>query len=336
MRDVIANLIQERGKGIMATDESTRTLSLRFAEFGLPGPDEGAKRAYRELLYSTHGIENYLAGVILFDDMLCEATDHGERFVDVLTAKGILIGVTADRGRKAMSEQSNERVTIGLDGIDVRLSNYKAMGAGFCKWRAEFRIEASTPSESLISTNCRDIAAFASACQRLDLVPVVEPDVLIEGHHSVSDCLGTTVLVIKRTFAALTLAGVDPARIVVKMHMITPGDKSPSVPPAVVAGSTISALITAVPPAVPLVLFLSGGQPERRANANLAAICSMAQNSHVSHRLSFSFGRSLQREALGVWRGMPKNVHEAQRALLRSLEAASLATLGEANGFAAE
>jgi fructose-bisphosphate aldolase class I len=285
---------------------------------------------YRELLYGTPQLQEFLGGIIFYEDMLLESGTNGRRFADIVRASGLLLGGTADQGRTAIDESglSGERVTLGLDSLEARLSWFKSLGVQFCKWRAEFRLGDGRPSESLISRNIHDLAIFAARSHEADLLPLVEPDLLIDGHHGINDCLIATASILERLFLELKTLKVDLSRVALKLHMITPGNRGPSVRSIDVARATVSLLTNAVPREVPLVLFLSGGQMEIEANLNLASICRLGATA-VPQKLSFSFGRSLQRAALHTWRGLAENRVAAQLALRNSLEAASRSARGE-------
>lgn len=328
MNNLIGKLVRDTGVGILASDESSTTLTGRFAEFGLPPPNHETKRAYREVLYSAPGIEQWLGAIILFDDMLDEATGLGTKFVDLLKDRGVLVGVTADQGRVAIAESSKERITLGRSDLPARLSEYREKGVDFCKWRAEFRIGDGTPSERLIVRNAEDLAAFAAACQHAKLVPLVEPDLIMEGAHDLAECRRTTLLVLDRTFDSFVSAGVDLSGVVLKLHMITPGSHRGPASPSEVAAATLLVLSRAVPASLPLVVFLSGGQSEANTNTNLAAISKASLDAGLPQRISYSFGRSLQRAALSAWRGLPENVPAAHAAFVASLRAASAAARG--------
>lgn len=329
MRNLIKALTHHNGKGILASDESTKTLSGRFSEFGLETPDHETKRAYREVLYTTPGIEQYLGGIILFGDMLLECNARGDRFIEVLQSIGIVVGVTADQGRIPINSGSSERITLGLDGIESRLSEYRAAGATFCKWRCEFRLAERTPSADLMMQNIRGLVSFARACQDAELTPLVEPDLLMEGDHSLSQCNILTTQLLGQTFVEMESAKVDLSRVALKLHMVTPGTRGPAATHSEIAESTVSALEHAVPTDVPLVVFLSGGQSESATNANLSAISRSCRGRTSLPSVTFSFGRSLQRAALNAWRGRPENIELAQAAFTKSLTGASLAARGE-------
>lgn len=314
--------LKSGGLGILATDETTRTLSVRMAAHGMPPPDAETKKAYRQMLYTAPDLEKYLVGVILMDDMLTAHAVTGETFAQLLISRGLLVGVTADEGREPMEHGAIERVTCGAASLDHRLGAFSAIGVSFCKWRAEFRIGHGTPSGRLMERNLSDMVAFATACQAYGMLPLIEPDVLMQGTHSLQECLDTTTRILEQLFENLATSSVRRSELMLKLHMVTPGDSSKPAPPDEVAEATLRAL-SVLPRDLPIVAFLSGGQAEDATNTNLSAICRLARSRGISTRLTFSFGRSLQSAAMAAWKGEPQNVVRAQAALVASIAKSS-------------
>ncbi len=315
----IAQLLVAGDKGLLAADESTPTCNERFAELGIP-QDEAARRAYRELIVTTPGLGDFISGVILYDETIRQRTGDGVPFLDVLDHAGIVAGIKVDLGAKSMAGHLGEKVTEGLDGLRQRLTEYAGMGARFAKWRAVFVIGEQTPSRACVEANANTLARYAALCQETGLVPIVEPEVLMDGEHTLGRCGQVTDVVLHEVFAQLHTQGVVLEAMLLKPNMILPGSACPTqdLPAAVaaVAAATISCLRRAVPAAVAGIAFLSGGQSGDLATARLAAINSPAL-APLPWPVAFSFGRAIQEPALTIWGGQDTNVERAQQALLR-------------------
>jgi fructose-bisphosphate aldolase class I len=298
------------GKGILAADESVRTASARLAAAGV-APTGANRRAYRELLVTTPGLADGISGVILGEETLCSRVSTGETFPAALHRRGMLPGIKVDSGTAPLAGTRDETVTEGLDGLPERLRGYAARGARFAKWRAVLRIGPGTPSPAAVRANAQALARYAAACHEAGLVPVVEPEVLAEGGHSLGACEAVTSLVLLEVMSELHEYRVDFAAVVVKPNMVVPGlDRGESADPDEVAEATLGAL-NGLPATVAGVAFLSGGQPPELATANLAAL---QVPPHI-WPLTFSFGRALVDPALAAWHGDPARREAGQRAL---------------------
>jgi fructose-bisphosphate aldolase class I len=315
LTDVARELVAD-DKGLLAADESIPTCNKRFAELGIPA-DEQSRRAYRELIVTTPGLGDYISGVILCDETIWQHTSDGVAFLRVLAQAGILAGIKVDLGAKPMAGQPGEKVTEGLDGLRQRLSEYARMGARFAKWRAVFTIGEQTPSRACVEANAHALARYAALCQETGLVPIVEPEVLMAGEHTLARCGQVTEDVLREVFVQLHTQGVVLEAMLLKPNMILPGLACPTQDSvAVVAAATISCLRRAVPAAVAGIAFLSGGQPGDLACARLAAMNSAAF-APLPWPIAFSFGRAIQQPALTIWDGQDANVARAQQALLQ-------------------
>lgn len=332
--ELIANAayIGTPGKGILAADESTGTIGKRLSAINVENV-ESNRRAYRELLFTTPGALQYLSGVILFEETLYQKTAAGKPFVEVLKEAGVLPGIKVDKGVIELSGTDGETFTQGLDGLDQRCRQYYAAGARFAKWRAVLKIGPNEPSELSVLANANGLAQYASICQRSGLVPIVEPEILVDGPHNIDKCAEVTERVLAAVYKALNDYHVLLEGSLLKPNMVTPGSDSPKVAPEVVAEYTVRALQRTMPAAVPGVVFLSGGQSEEEATLNLNAMNKLKTKKPWS--LSFSFGRALQQSTLKAWRGKEENVEKAQAAFLARCKANSEATLGTYKGGAA-
>ena len=311
-----AQILVVGDKGLLAIDESTSTCNKRFAEQGIT-QDEPTRRAYRELILTTPGLANCISGVILCDETIRQHTRGGLSFLTIVAKAGILAGIKVDLGAKPMAGHPGEKVTEGLDGLRQRLSDYAHMGARFAKWRAVFSIGESTPSRACIEANAHALARYAALCQEAGLVPIVEPEVLMDGEHTLVRCDQVTEDVLHEVFGQLHTQGVVLEAMMLKPNMISPGlacRTQDSVD--AVAAATISCLRRSVPAAVAGIAFLSGGQSGDLATARLAAINSRSF-APLPWPIAFSFGRAIQQPALGIWDGRDANVERAQRALLQ-------------------
>lgn len=323
-----ANAMVARHKGILAMDESFPTANKRFAKLGIPQTEE-ARRAYRELLVTTPGIGEFISGAILFDETIRQKTKDGTPMIKVLTDAGIIPGIKVDTGAKDLAGHPGEKISEGLDGLRDRLAEYYEMGARFAKWRAVIVIGDGIPTKAAIETNALTLARYAALCQEAGLVPIVEPEVLMDGDHTMERCFEVTEEVLRTVFNQLYLQGVFPEGIILKPNMVVPGlSCSKQEVNNEVADATVKCLMRSVPAAVPGITFLSGGQSAELASARLNAMNSRFR-SKLPWELSFSFGRALQQPALETWLGLDANVQEAQKALYQRAKCNYAARLGE-------
>lgn len=313
------------GKGILAADESLPTIQKRFSVLNIPSTEENRK-AYRELLFSTRRIEEYISGVILFDETLRQKTASGAGLTELLARKGIIPGIKVDKGAVAVPRFPGDKITQGLDGLRERLREYAGLGARFTKWRAVVAIGKDLPHAACIRDNARLLALFALFSQEAGLVPVVEPEVLMDGDHDSHRCEAVTSLTLATVFDALREHGVLLEGMLLKPNMVLSGKEcARQATPSETADATIRTLRRTVPPAVPGIVFLSGGQTPEQATAHLNIM-----NARGPHpwQLSFSFGRALQQGALSTWKGSDVNRMDAQRELLLRARLASAACYG--------
>jgi fructose-bisphosphate aldolase class I len=324
----IARLVAP-GKGILAADESLPTITKRFAALKIESTDNN-RRAYRSLLFTTHGVEEYIAGVILFEETLGQNADDGTPLVDALVRRGILPGIKVDKGTVALPGAPGDLVTQGLDGLADRLKAYKDKGARFAKWREVYGITDRNPTPLGIETNAEVLARYAAICQEHGIVPIVEPEVLIDGDHTLERCHEVSEAVLHAVFSALHRHRVTLECMVLKPNMVLPGkDRPPKASPEAVARATLEVLRRTVPAAVPTINFLSGGQGSVEATANLNAMNVIAPN--APWVLSFSYARALQDDAMRRWTGRAENVHAAQDAFYHRAKMNSLARHGKWN-----
>ena len=315
-------------KGLLAMDESTTTCNQRFAIRGIAQTVE-SRRDYRELLVTTPGLGEYISGAILYDETIRQGKKDGTPFVKILLGAGIVPGIKVDTGAKDLAGSPEEKVTEGLDGLRARFAEYVEMGARFAKWRAVFTIGKSTPSSACIEANAQALARYAALAQEAGLVPVVEPEVLMAGDHTIEACRKVTEQVLHTVFEQIFTQHVIPEGMLLKPNMILPGLTCPTQDPAdVVARATVTSLCRAAPAAVPGIVFLSGGQSAELASDRLNAM-NVAYKSRLPWALSFSFGRALQQPALEIWNGMKANVPAAQEALLHRARCNRAARRGE-------
>ncbi|OGV32286.1 MAG: fructose-bisphosphate aldolase [Legionellales bacterium RIFCSPHIGHO2_12_FULL_35_11] len=319
------HLLQE-GKGILAADESNGTIGKRFESINLENNAQN-RNDYRVLLATAPEIENYINGVILFEETFENKDKNGGSVPQLFADKGILPGIKVDKGLTVLANTHDEKVTQGLDGLTERLEKFKSLGAKFAKWRNVYSISEYTPSLTAMKAGAEMLARYAAACQLVGIVPIVEPEVLINGSHSIEQCAESSEMVLHELFNALFIHQVDLEHIVLKPSMVTCGiDSGTFSTPEEIADFTLSVFRNTVFPAVPTINFLSGGQTPQQATANLNAI------NHVGYQawnLSFSYGRALQEECLKIWEGKPENVEKAQAALLHRARLNSLACFGE-------
>lgn len=314
-------------KGLLAADESTGTIGKRFDTIGVENT-EAQRQAYRELLFTTPGFEQYISGVILYDETIRQSSTNGRPFVDMLNERGVLPGIKVDLGTEAMDAEGGDLVTNGLDGLAERLAAYAAMGAKFTKWRAVFSITETNPSEASIRENAIRLARYAKLVQAAGMVPIVEPEVLMDGTHSLERCKEVTLAAQYALFEELVREDIDLKGIILKPNFIVPGTESGEVfDPVIAAKETLDVLGETVPVAVPGIMFLSGGLSEIQAAAVLREINKMEHDN--SWALSFSYGRALQRSALDAWQGKETNVAAAQQAFLDMAKLHSDAVRGQ-------
>lgn len=318
--------IAQNGKGILAADESTGTIGKRFAGINIENTYEN-RNEYRVLLATTPELENYVSGVILFEETFDNQDAHGNTVPKLLADKGILSGIKVDRGLTTLANTLEEKVTLGLDDLTARLEAFKEKGAKFAKWRNVYSISDLTPSLTAMRAGAEMLARYAAACQDVGLVPIVEPEVLMDGQHSIEQCAEACEMVLHELFNALFIHQVELEHMILKPSMVTCGkDNANFSTPEEVAEYTLSVFRNTVFPAVPTINFLSGGQTPQQATLNLNAINSLG---HQPWILSFSYGRALQEDCLKTWAGNADNVPAAQAALLHRARMNSLACLGE-------
>jgi len=316
-----------KGKGLLAADESSGTCEKRFKSVGVESTEPN-RRAYRDLLFTTKGIEDYVSGVILFDETLRQGTVSGnEPFPQYLQKKGVIPGIKVDKGTHNLALFPGEVVTEGLDGLRGRLEEYFKLGARFAKWRAVINIGANIPSHTCLYANAHALARYSALCQEQSIVPIVEPEVLLDGNHTIERCFEATEATLTALFAALRAHNVSLEHTVLKASMVVPGkDSGRQASVDEVAELTVKCLKRTVPAALPGVVFLSGGQGDEAATAHLNA---MAQTPGLPWPLTFSYSRALQNPALKTWRGQPGNVASAQRAFYHRARMNSLAAQGK-------
>ncbi len=300
------------GKGILAADESTSTIKKRFDTIGVESTEE-TRRAYRELLFTTPDIEQYISGVILFDETIRQSTKEGLPFVKLLAQKGIIPGIKVDKGTLPFNDSEIEKVTDGFEGLGERLKEYYELGARFAKWRAVISIGAGMPTTECVNANAEAMAKYAKLCQENNIVPIVEPEVLMDGGHDIDKCYEVTEMVLKIFFEKLNEHNVALDCLLLKPNMVIPGEDAVKATSSEIASTTVKCLLASVPATVPGVVFLSGGQSEQEACENLDAINKIRQS--CPWQLSFSYGRALQSSALKAWSG--SNVGEGQQAFLQ-------------------
>jgi fructose-bisphosphate aldolase, class I len=322
-----ANALVANDKGLLAMDESTPTCDKRFARLGIP-QTEAYRRAYRELIVTTPGLAESISGAILFDETIRQKKIDGTPFIKILVDAGIIPGIKVDIGARAMAEHPGEKITEGLDGLRVRLKEYLEMGARFAKWRAVIALGDGIPSRGCIEANAQALARYAALCQEAGLVPVVEPEVLMDGAHTLERCRELTEEVLRTVFNQLYTQRVTLEGMILKPNMVLPGSSCPKHETVdEVADATVSCLLRAVPAAVPGVAFLSGGQSALLASARLNAM-NIRFKSRRPWALSFSFGRALQQPALEIWRGEEAHLLAAQKALFHRVRCNQAARRG--------
>ena len=326
----IAIAMTAEGQGILAADESTGTIKKRFDSINVESTED-SRRDYREMLFrSDEAMKNYISGVILYEETLFQKAVDGTPFVDIIKAAGAVPGIKVDKGAKLIPGSEVETVTEGLDGLRDRLVRYYEAGARFAKWRAVIAITADTPSWNCIKANAHALARYAALCQEAGIVPIVEPEVLMDGPHSTHDiarCEAVTEWALKEQFQELYYAGVKLDGMILKPNMVVPGQKSgTSASVEEVAERTVRVLKNCVPSAVPGIAFLSGGQSDEDATAHLSAMNAMYD---LPWKLTFSYGRALQAACLSAWGGKKENVPSGQMAFTHRARMNSLASLGK-------
>ncbi len=322
----IANKLVAGKKGLLAIDESNVTCNKRFAALGIPETPE-ARRAYRELLITTPGLSEFISGLIVYDETFRQKCSDGTPFLDAINRAGMLIGIKVDTGAKSLAGHPGEEITEGLDGLRERLAEYAQLGARFAKWRAVIETGDGIPTRACIDANAQALARYAALCQEAGLVPIVEPEVLMDGVHTLEDCQQATEWVIRTVFDQLNVQGVLLEGMLLKPNMVVPGLNC-SIQETVdeVARATLECLRRTVPAAVPGIVFLSGGQSAELATARLKAMSLRSESKPWA--LSFSFGRAIQQPALELWNGEEPNISKAQQALLHRAQCNSAARIG--------
>jgi fructose-bisphosphate aldolase class I len=313
------------GKGILAADESSGTIKKRFDSIGTES-NEANRRAYREMLFTTKGAADFISGVILFDETIRQNASDGSRLVELLEAQGIIPGIKVDLGAKPLALAEGETVTEGLDGLRERLAEYHGLGARFAKWRATYSISDTLPSRYCIEVNADALARYAALCEEANIVPIVEPEVLMDGDHTIERSFDVTTAVLDALYEALYLQRVRLDGTLLKPNMVMSGySSSQQASVEEVAEATVRCFRAAVPAAVPGIVFLSGGQSDELATAHLNA---MNQLGPHPWQLSFSYGRALQSPALKAWKGEPANVDAGKDAFLHRAKLNSAARSG--------
>lgn len=322
----IAQALAAPGKGVLAADESLSTAKKRLESVGVEDSEEN-RRMYRELFFMAKDVGNYLAGVILFDETFRQSASDGTPFVKLLASRGVMPGIKVDMSTKPMPGHGEEVFTQGLDGLAERLEEYAAGGATFTKWRSVIRIGEDMPSDMNLLENAVAMAHYAAAVQAAGMVPIVEPEVLLEGSHTIEQAEEVTTKTLQRIFEELTNYNVDLAGTVLKSSMVLAGDSAEAQSnPEEVAEATLRTFENAVPKELPSIVFLSGGQTPEQATDNLRTI---AQQNKGPWQISFSYARALQGPSLEIWRGQDENIPAAQAEFLKRLEATSAAQRGE-------
>ena len=326
--EAMAKKLVAPGKGILAADESSGTIEKRLKSINVPSTQEN-RRAYREILFTTAGTGEFISGVILFDETIRQKTRDGRTFVEALEQQGIIPGIKVDKGAKAMANFPGEKITEGLDGLRDRLAEYRQLGARFAKWRAVIAIGDGIPTRNCIVSNSEALARYAALCQEGDLVPIVEPEVLMDGTHTIERYFEVTEQTLRSVFDALADHRVVLEGMLLKPNMVLSGKDCPQQASVQeVAEATVRCLKRVVPAAVPGIVFLSGGQTDLQATEHLNA---MNQIEDLPWQLSFSYGRALQAPVLKAWKGDPAKVADAQKAFHHRALCNSKARFGKYN-----
>jgi fructose-bisphosphate aldolase class I len=324
--ETTARALVAPGKGILAADESQPTIAKRFTSIGIENTEE-ARRSYRDMLFSTAGAEEFISGVILYEETLYQKASDGTAFPQALAARGIIPGIKVDTGAKPLALHPDELVTEGLDGLRGRLEKYREAGARFAKWRAVITIGPNIPSAACIDANANALARYAALCQEANLVPIVEPEVLMDGDNTIDRCEAVTLWTLHEVFDALYKQNIILEGMLLKPNMVVSGIKCPQQASVQeVAERTVRALLRTVPAAVPGIVFLSGGQDDVTATAHLDAMNRIDRE--LPWALSFSYGRALQAPALKAWAGQAQKFADGQRAFYTRAKANSAAATG--------
>ena len=330
-----AKMMVAPGKGIIAADESSGTCQKRFDAVGVECTEEN-RRQYRQTIFTAEGLEQYISGIILYDETIRQKADDGTLFPELLAKKGILPGIKVDAGAKELALHPGEKITEGLDGLRERLAEYSTLGAKFAKWRAVITIGNGIPSEACIDSNAHAMARYAALCQEAGIVPIVEPEVLIDGEHTLPRCFEVSEKTLEETFEELKEAGVAPEGTILKASMVIAGKKAAKQSSVdEVADATTRVLMATVPKDLAGVVFLSGGQGDEQATAHLnkmnrSTSLTAGQSGKLPWPLSFSYARAIQNPVLKIWAEDPKsNVAKAQAALLFRSKMNALATQGK-------
>jgi fructose-bisphosphate aldolase, class I len=327
--NAIATKMVAPGKGILAADESTATIQKRFDKIGVANTEDN-RRDYRELLFRTDiAMRQHISGVILFDETIRQKAKDGTPLVKLIEAAGSIPGIKVDKGAKPLAGAPNETITEGLDGLRERFVEYHKLGARFAKWRGVYDIAAGIPSHNAVHANAHALARYAALAQENGIVPIVEPELLMDGDHTIEACETVTEWILKEVFQELYYAGVKLEGMILKPNMIVPGKKCPKQNSVEdIAGRTINVLKRCVPGAVPGIAFLSGGQSDEEATAHLSAMNAIGGPPWA---LTFSYGRALQAAPQAAWGGKPENVAKAQAAFAHRALMNSLAACGKWN-----
>lgn len=324
--NAVATAMVANGKGILAADESSPTIKKRFDTINTESTEENRRR-YREMLFTTAGLADHIGAVILFDETLRQSTTDGVPFPKYLSDLGIIPGIKVDAGAKNLAGFPGEKITEGLDGLRERLAEYSEFGAKFAKWRAVINIGDDIPSDFCLRANAHALARYAALCQEADIVPIVEPEVIMDGAHDIQRCEAVTDAALDAVFAELAAHRVELRGIVLKPNMVISGTEAPDrAGPEEVAEATLRCLKAHVPAEVPGIAFLSGGQTAEEATEHLGLMNRMGE---LPWELSFSYGRALQAPALDAWRGEEANFKAGQAALAKRAKLNSLAHLGQ-------
>jgi fructose-bisphosphate aldolase class I len=321
-----ARALVSRGKGILAADETVSTLTKRFDALQIPSTPS-TRRDYREMLLTAPGVAEFISGVIMYDETIRQESSDGSPLVSVCRRLGILPGIKVDLGAKPLAGWPGERVTEGLDGLRERLAEYRELGAGFAKWRAVFGVSETLPTGACVAANAHALSRYAALCQEQGIVPIVEPEVVMDGNHTIERCEEVTGKVLQAVFAALSEQGVSLEGMLLKPNMVVPGTACPRQASVdQVAAATLGCLRRHVPPAVPGIVFLSGGQNAVLATRHLNVI-NQAEDPKP-WTLTYSYGRALQDAALATWGGKSENLAAAEQALYHRARCNSLAAVG--------
>jgi len=331
-KDIIdtAKALVANNKGLLAMDESNPTCNKRFAKLGIPETGE-LRCAYREMIVTTPGLNENISGAILYDETIHQHMKDGTSFIKALTDNGIIPGIKVDAGAKDMASHPGEKITEGLDNLRDRLKEYAQMGLRFAKWRAVIAVDKDIPTRACIEANAHILARYAALCQEAGLVPIVEPEVLMDGNHTLERCFEVTEQVLHIVFEQLYTQGVILEGMILKPNMVVPGLACPKqVSIDEVADATVKCLLRVVPAAVPGIAFLSGGQSSELASARLN-VMNVRFKSRLPWELAFSFARAIQQPAMEIWKGKETNVSEAQKTLYHRAKCNLAARRGEYN-----